>query len=408
MAAARTVIYVAPFPGIRATHRFGRALASLPGVRLLGLFQERPSAEVARIYDDFEVVGSALDARQLLLGAERLRARHGSPDRIVGVLEDVQVQLAQLRRHYGLPGGDVAAAQRFRDKGEMKQALRSHGIPCARDARLRSDADAWAFAKAIGFPLVLKPPAGSGCRATYRCDDAASLQAALSEVRPSPHREVLAEEFLSGSEYSFETLTVAGRPVFHSISRYLPGPLEVTKNPWMQWVCVLPRRIDTPDFDRAREVGFAAVQRLGMVSGMTHMEWFRRPDGSVAVGEIAMRPPGAQFVSLMSWAHDVDMYRAWAEAAALDVFRGPYERGWAVSIAYLRGQGQGRVAAVENLDRAQREVGSLVVETQLPGLGKPRSPHYEGDGYVILRHRDTDTVIEATRRLISTVRVTYR
>ncbi len=408
MPPARNVVYVAPFPGIRATHRFGRALASLRGVRLLGLFQERPSREVAAIYDDFEVVGSALDARQLLLGAERLRARHGTLHRIVGVLEDVQVQLAQLRSHYGLPGGDVEAAQRFRDKGEMKRALRSHGIPCARDARLRREQDAWAFVATVGFPVVLKPPAGSGCRATYRCDDAESLRRALAEARPAPHHEVLAEEFLSGREYSFETLTVRGQPVFHSISRYLPGPLEVTQNPWMQWVCVLPRHIDIPAFAQAKAVGTAAVQRLGMHSGMTHMEWFRRPDGSVAVGEIAMRPPGAQFVSLMSWAHDVDMYRAWARAAALDAFDGPFERGWAVSIAYLRGQGAGRVAAVERLDVAQREVGDLVVETQLPGLGRPRSPHYEGDGYVILRHRDTDTVVAATKRLVETVRVRYR
>lgn len=408
MGAARNVVFVAPFPGIRATHRFASALASLRGVRLLGVFQERPRADVASVYDDIVVVGSALDVRQVLRGIEVLRARHGDPHRILGVLEDLQVPLAQLRRHYGLPGGDVEAAERFRDKGEMKRALRALGVPCARDARLRSEADGWAFVEQVGYPVVLKPPAGSGCRATYRCDDANSLRDALAASRPSPGREVLAEEFLSGQEHSFETITVGGQPRFHSISRYLPGPLEVTQNPWMQWVCVLPRDISGPTYDPVREVGVRAVKGLGMHSGMTHMEWFRRPDGSVAVGEIAMRPPGAQFVSLMSWAHDVDMYKAWARAAALDAFDGPFERRWAVSIAYLRGMGQGRVAAVDHLDRAQKLIGDLVVETRLPGVGAPRSPHYEGDGYVILRHPDTDTVIRATKTLLDTVRVRYR
>ena len=81
---------------------------------------------------------------------------------------------------------------------------------------------------------------------------------------------------------------------------------------------------------------------------------------------------------------------------------------WAVSIAYLRGQGKGRVAVVDGVKKAQSEVGSLVVEAKLPTVGAPRSSSYEGDGYVILRHPDTDTVIAATKRLIETVRVHYR
>ena len=404
----RNVLFVAPFPGMTSTHRFARALASLPGVRLLGVVQQPLRGPAARTYDDVEVVRSCLDPAQVLAACEALRRRHGPLHRITGILENVQVQLAMVRHHYGMPGGDVAAAQRFRDKGDMKEALRRAGIPCAAHARLRSAADAWAFVERVGFPIILKPPAGAGCRATYQVNGAAELSRALAESRPGPHREVLAEEFLSGREYSFETLCVKGEPRFYSVSRYLPGPLEVTRTPWMQWVCLLPRDVEGPAFDGVREVGFAAVKRLGMHSGMTHMEWFRRPDGRVAVGEIAMRPPGAQFVSLMSYAYDHDMYRAWARAAVDDAFDGPLQRKWAVSIAYLRGQGQGRVAVIDGVKKAQQEVGSLVVEARLPTVGAPRSSSYEGDGYVILRHADTDTVAAATKRLIETVRVHYR
>jgi len=404
----RNVVFVAPFPGMTSTHRFAKALASLPGTRLLGVVQQPLHGSAGRIFDDVERVGSCLDARQVLEACEALRRRHGPIHRITGILEELQVQLAMVRRHYGMPGGDVEAAQRFRDKGEMKDALRKVGIPCAAHARLRSAADAWAFVERVGYPIILKPPAGAGCRATYQVNDAKELVQALLESRPSPQQEVLAEEFLSGREYSFETICTQGEPRFYSISRYLPGPLEVTRNPWMQWVCLLPRQVDGPAFDGVRDVGFAAVKRLGMHSGMTHMEWFRRPDGRVAVGEIAMRPPGAQFVSLMSYAYDHDMYRAWARAAVDDAFDGPVTRNWAVSIAYLRGQGQGRVAVIDGVKRAQAEVGSLVVEAKLPTVGAPRSSSYEGDGYVILRHPDTDTVIAATKRLIETVRVLYR
>jgi formate-dependent phosphoribosylglycinamide formyltransferase (GAR transformylase) len=403
----RNVVYCAPFPGITATHRFGRALRSLSGVRLLGVFQEAPSREVAEIYDDVAVVGDTLDARQLLAGVEALRKRWGDPHQLVGILENLQVQLAMVRGHYGLSGGDVAAAERFRDKGTMKEALRAIGVPCALHRRLRSDEDAWAFAAEIGFPLVLKPPAGAGCKSTYEVRTPDDLRQALSEARPSPRNEVLAEEFLSGREYSFETICIRGRPVFHSIGRYFPGPLEVTRNPWIQWVCILPRDISGPWFDDVRKIGFHAVQKLGMDSGMTHMEWFRRTDGSIAVGEIAMRPPGAQFVSLMSYAHDADFYRAWARAAVDEAFDGPYERKYAVGIAYLRGVGQGRIRAVEGVELAQRRVGELVVEAKLPQVGAPKSSSYEGDGYAILRHPSDDVVQDAMKTVIETIQVRY-
>ncbi|MEQ1564607.1 MAG: ATP-grasp domain-containing protein [Myxococcota bacterium] len=403
----RNVVYCAPFAGIAATHRFGRALRSLHGVRLLGVFQEAPSAEVAENYDDIAVVRDALDARQLLGGIESLRARWGAPHRIVGILENLQVQLAALRAHYGLPGGDVDAAERFRDKGLMKDALRKIGIPCARHRRIRADEDAWGFAAEVGFPIVIKPPAGAGSKSTFEIHGPDDLRQVLLEMRPSRHNQLLAEEFLSGREYSFETICVHGRPVFHSLGRYYPGPLEVTRTPWIQWVCALPRDISTPWYDDVRRVGFDAVTRLGMDSGMTHMEWFRRTDGTVAVGEIAMRPPGAQFVSLMGWAHDTDMYRAWARAAVDETFDGPFERKHAVAIAYLRGQGNGRVTAVDGVDDAQRKVGDLVVEARLPQIGAPKNGSYEGDGFVIVRHPSDDVVMAAIKTVIETVKVRY-
>lgn len=374
---------------------------------MLGVFQEAPPAWVATTYDDAVVVRDLLDPNQMLHGVQELHRRWGAPSAIVGILENLQVQLAWVRGKFGLPGGDPEAAERFRDKGTMKDALRAIGIPCARHHRLRSDEDAWAFAAEIGFPLVLKPPAGAGSRSTYEVRGPDDLRAAIAEMRPSVRNEVLAEEFLSGREYSFETICIRGEPVFHSIGRYYPGPLEVTRTPWIQWVCALPRDISGPWFDEVRRVGFNAVKGLGMTSGMTHMEWFRRTDGSVAVGEIAMRPPGAQFVTLMSYAYDADLYRAWARAAVDEAFDGPYERKYAVAIAYLRGPGHGRVTAIDGVDEAHKRVGSLVVEAKLPTVGTPKASSYEGDGYAIVRSRSDDEVLAAVKTIIETVQVRY-
>src|SRR5262249_33230057 len=158
--------------------------------------------------------------------------------------------------------------------------------------------------------------------------------------------------------------------VWSSISRYDPTPLEVLRHPWIQWCVVLPHDVSGPEYHAIHDAGPRAIAALGMTSGMTHMEWFRRGDGGIAISEVAARPPGAQFTSLISWAHDLDLYRAWARVVVHDEFE-PAPRRYAVGAAYLRGQGEGRVRAVHGLEQAQ-DIASLVVESRLPRAGQPR------------------------------------
>ncbi|MEZ4359260.1 MAG: ATP-grasp domain-containing protein [Kofleriaceae bacterium] len=402
----RNVVMVAPFP-LDTTMRFARAAAALGDVRFLGIMQEAPRGADAELFVDVVTVRDGLDTRQLVEAAQFLEKRHGKIHRVLGILEALQVQLAEVRQALRIPGPAPQTAELFRDKAQMKDELRRHGLPCARHALLHSWQDAEAFVKAAGLPIVLKPPAGMGCKATWRINTVDELRGALSAVRPSPQNPVLAEEFLRGTEYSFETITVGGKVRFTSISRYFPTPLEVMETPWIQWVCMLPRVIDSPDFKDAHELGHRAVTALGLSTGFTHMEWFRRQDGSLAIGEIAARPPGANIVRMNSFAHDVDMYRAWARAVVDEAFDGPYQRKYAVGCAFLRGAGRGRVLRVHGLDRAQELVGRHVVEARLPTPGAPKSDSYEGDGYVIVRDPDTEVVKAALKTIIETVQVQY-
>jgi biotin carboxylase len=298
----------------------------------------------------------------------------------------------------------VEPAHNFRDKSRMKTLLRDHDLPCARHQLVTNDADAWAFAAQVGYPLVMKPPAGAGARNTFRVDGDDALRRALQALPPTAANPALLEEFIVGQEHSFDSVFVGGQLIWQSISRYFPTPLEVLRNPWIQWVVVLPREIDTPEFEDIRRTATRALQVLGMRTGLSHMEWFRRRDGSVAISEVAARPPGAQFTTLMSYAHDTDMYRAWAHLMVHEEFVPP-ARPYAAGAAFLRGQGEGRVRAIHGLDRARRELAPLVVEAKLPREGQSPTGTYEGEGYVIVRHPETAVVEEALRRLVSVIRV---
>ncbi len=402
----RSVVFVAPFFA-ETTLRFVDAVADLDGVRL-GLISQDPLERLpgrlrSKLAGHWRI-DDGLDPAQIAEAVRQLGRQTGRCRRLLGALEQLQLPLAQVREALGIPGMGVAAAHNFRDKARMKQVLQAAGIDCARHSLARSAAEALQFAQSLGFPLVIKPPAGAGARNTMRVESLGELQRALALMPPEAHRPVLLEEFVVGEEHSFDTVSIGGRPVWHSLTHYRPGPLAVMENPWIQWTVLLPREVDDPRYDDIRAVAFRALEVLGMDSGLSHLEWFRRPAGGVAVSEVAARPPGAQFTTLISYAHDLDFYRAWAGVVVEERFEAPPRR-FAAGIAFLRGQGQGRVRAIQGLDAAQRELGQLVVEVRLPQAGQHPAGSYEGEGYVVLRHPDTAVVARALERVVRLVRV---
>ncbi len=402
----RTVVFVAPFFA-DTTLRFIRAAAENPETRLVLVSQdsrERLPRDLRSSLAAHLQVDDALSG-QGITEAVRAVAERSEVHAILGVLEQLQVQLAEAREALGIPGMGVEAAQNFRDKARMKDVLREAGLPCARHRLIGTAEDAFAFAEEVGYPIVVKPPAGAGATHTHTVEDRETLEKILSANPPHPSSPTLGEEFIRGEEHSFDGVSIDGEVVWHSLTRYQPGPLEAMENPWIQWCILLPREVDDPRYDDVREAAAKSLTALGMETGICHLEWFRRGDGSLAISEVGARPGGVQISRLISYANDVDWYRCWAQVMIDGSFEAP-ERKYAVGAAFLRGQGQGnRVRAIHGLERAQEELGPLVVEASLPRIGQPHSSSYEGEGFVILRHRQTEVVERALHRLISTVRV---
>jgi hypothetical protein len=170
---------------------------------------------------------------------------------------------------------------------------------------------------------------------------------------------------------------------------------------------VLPRNISGPEWSDAIDLGIRVVAALGLDTGVTHMEWFRRDDGSLAVSEIAARPAAGNHMLMLGWAYDIDLDRAWARAVVDDAFDGPYDRRYAVGCAYLRGVGRGRVQRVTGVDRVRELFGPLIVEARLPELGAPSCDHYDGDVCIAVRHPDTEVVLGAMRTITGTIAIEY-
>ena len=402
----RNVVFVAPFL-MRATLQFVAGAAGLKGVRLYLISQDREEkipAELREKIAGYWHLENGLDEDAICAAVADMSRRVGPITRLLGTLEQLQIPLARVRRKLGIEGLGVEASTNFREKSQMKNVLRQHDVPCARHCLAKSQEQAMVFCREVGFPVVVKPPAGAGSRDTFQVDDPAGLTAAFQKLRLSAQAPLLLEEFIMGDEHTLESAFINGQMVWHSITRYFPTPLQVLENPWIQWCILLPREIDHPHFDDIRFTANKAVQSLGMKTGFTHLEWFRRTNGSIAISEVAARPPGGQLTSMHGFAGDFDIHAAWAELMIFDRFQPP-ARHFATGTMFLRGQGRGRVKAIHGIERVQEELGEMIVEAKLPVLNQPGSSTYEGEGYIILKHPQTSVVEKALGRMLTTIRV---
>ncbi len=332
--------------------------------------------------------------------------RRLKPDRIECLWEVGVLLAAQLREALGVPGMNAEDALAFRDKGLMKQRLEKAGLRVPRNARVKTAKEAREAAERIGFPLIVKPMDGAGTRDTFRADDQAEFEQVLSRVGHLPEASI--EEYIDGQEFTYDTVCIDGKPAFDSIAQYHPRPLESRTQEWISPAQMVLRDPHNAGLDDAVKFGRDVLDAMGMGTGFTHMEWFRKPNGEIVFGEIAARAPGGRLVDQMNFANDFNIYREWARAVCWGKFEATAHRRYHVACVFKRAIGQGRIREIQGLEAIRQRLGSwLVAEDMLP-VGSQRRDWKQtllSDGCLIARHPDYGSALEMMRTLVNEVRV---
>jgi biotin carboxylase len=315
--------------------------------------------------------------------------RGRSVDRVLSNWEPLVILAARIRERWGMPGMSVDTVRGFRDKELMKARVRAAGLRVPRSRRVRSVAEIHAAAEEIGYPMVLKPIAGAGSADTFRCRDRAELEAAIAATRHIT--EASCEEYVEGEEFTFDTVSIGGKPAYENVAAYLPKPLEARSNEWISPVIITVRDLAQPRLQPGLQLGRAVLGALGMQDGFTHMEWFLTPKGEAVFGEIGCRPGGAHLVDQMNYTSDVDLFTEWARVACHRRFEGRTERLYNAGVVFKRAMGQGRITRIEGLGGWLRQAGHWCVEEKLLRPGTHRRNWKQtliSDGHVMVRHPD--------------------
>jgi formate-dependent phosphoribosylglycinamide formyltransferase (GAR transformylase) len=348
----------------------------------------------------YEQVSSVVDEEALEEAVRRVQER-AWVDRLEATVEAHVMAAARVRRACGIPGTSVETAFLCRDKPAMKEFLRRCGVPCARSTGADSAEAVRAFAAEVGYPLILKPPAGAGAAGTLRVDDAEQLEAALPGCGFEHGATVAVEELVEGHEAFYDTLTIAGRVAHEFICHYYPGVLTAMRNRDVSPLLITTNRVEAPGYDEVKELGRRVINELGIGTSATHMEWFFGPQG-LRFSEIGCRPPGVGTWDLYCAANEIDLYREWAAALVYGRTLQAPSRRYAAGLVNLRPDRDGRITGYEGIEEMQRALEPWILDSHFPALGTPTQPveaGYMANAWVRLRHPDYDEL----RRLLEVV-----
>ncbi|MFT4978470.1 MAG: hypothetical protein ACI8S6_004380 [Myxococcota bacterium] len=332
-------------------------------------------------------------------------------DRVESNWEPTVLLAARLRDMLKLGGMSRDTALGFRDKQVMKERIKAAGLRVPYSFRIRSEEEARDAAEKVGFPLIMKPISGAGSADTYRCDDAAEFETALAATRHVA--EVSVEEFVDGEEFTYDTVCINGVPQFETCAQYFPRPLTFRSEQWISPAQILFRDPYDPSLRLSDGIslGRSVLSALGMGTGFTHMEWYRKSSGEVVFGEIGCRNGGGHFVDMMNWSNDFDIYREWARAVCWEDFAAKAQRRYHVAMVFKRALGTGRIAGVSGIEEFRSRYSRWIVADDLLPIGAPRRNWKQtllSDGFLAVRHPELSTCTEMMNALISKVQLYAR
>ena len=390
-----------------AFHDFARGLKEC-GARVTGVGatpRSKLRAGLARHLDHWLEVRSPFDAAEVarVVGAH---ARSRPVDRLETVEERLVEPAAAAREALGLPGLSAASAHLCRDKPAMKEALRRAGLPCAESAAADSTRALAAFAERVGFPLVVKPRAGLGSQRTFRVESAVELERAARELGVGPGASVAVEEFVSGHEGFYDTVSIDGEPALEFASHYYPSVLEALSDRRLSPQIAATNRFERSSYDELRETGRRVIRALGIGTGATHMEWFFGERG-LKVSEIGARPPGERIWDLYCVGNEIDLYREWGRALVAGRVEARPTGRFATGSVQVRPEREGWISGYEGLARVRDLCRPWLWAHATPppgrrtvGLGKG----YLTNAWFRLRHPDYDEL----RRLMDAIGATLQ
>lgn len=347
----------------------------------------------------------ALDFRDPVRAAAQI-VEHAAAAPIHGLVatdERTSMIVALAAEALGLRGNPPAAVRAAWNKSAFRDALRAAGLRQPDGCRVEADADLASVARAIGYPLVIKPLHLSGSRGVMRVDDPVQLRERgerlrrlladpeVAAVDPEAAQWIALERYVEGAEVAVEGLLADGELTVLAVFDK-PDPLE---GPFFAETIYVTAPVVDPAI---AEAVAAAARAIGLREGPVHAEVRRAAEGPVVL-ELAARSIGGLCARTLRFDAGVSLEELVIRHALGQAPPAMVRTGAAASGVFMLPVTEaGVLRAIDGVDRALSvaHVTDVVISAR---VGDNLSPLPEGRSYLGFVFAAGDDAAEVTAAL---------
>lgn len=295
------------------------------GVRVLGIGdapKQALSSELKRALTEYYHVDSIADYDQMYRAVGYFAWKYGHIDWIESNNEFWLETDARLRTDFNVNTGiKTDGIEAFKEKSEMKKYYAKGGIRTARQIKCSAGLEAVRrFSVDAGFPLFAKPDVGVGAGGAHKIENEAALEAFFGHT-PQVECYVI-EEFITGDICTYDAIVNSqGELLVESMCVCPPSIADIVNNN-LDSTYYVEKKMS----ENLRFWGRRTVEAFGVKSRFVHLEFFRlnkahrglgEPGDFVAL-EVNMRPGGGYTPDMINYAHNISMFKIWADMIAFD------------------------------------------------------------------------------------------
>lgn len=249
------------------------------------------------------------DLNHLTAGLSHLM-RSTKIDRIVA-LDDFDVEkAAHLREIFRIPGMGQTTHRYFRDKLAMRFKAQDENIPVPPFTAIFNNDQLSQFISTVDGPWVLKPRSEASATGIQKLSTSQEVWAAVETLGDKRHGYLL-EQFRPGHVFHVDALSVDGKQVFTSASKYLRPPMQVAHDGGV--FCTVTLDESDTDYQDLRRLNNELLGSFGLLHGASHTEYIKMPDGSWVFLETSSRVGGAYIADKIDFARGVNLWKEWAK-----------------------------------------------------------------------------------------------
>ncbi|MDA0271152.1 MAG: ATP-grasp domain-containing protein [Chloroflexi bacterium] len=329
-------------------------------------------------------------------------------DTIVAVDDGGQLIAARAARRLELPYNSVGSVEATRNKARLRELIAAAGLPSPEAHVLPLNADPREAARAVTYPVVLKPLALSASQGVLRADNETEFLAAVARIRailqtPEAQEQcgapladrLLIEGYVPGIEVSVEGLLDGGR--LRTLAIFdKPDPLVGPT--FEETIYVTPSRLPDADQQSLIATTEAACRALGLETGPVHAE-LRLHEGRWYPIDIAARSIGGLCARTLSFGTGMSLEEILLRhATGLDV--PSYEReAAATGVMMIPIPRAGVLRAVRGVAEAEAVplIESVTISIRTGGLVVPLPEGTEYLGFIFAKGGTPAEVEQALR-----------